>query len=713
MKTRNKIISSLLAVIILVGLLPIGSVFAAAPQLSADGFYLINTKEDLIWFRDTVNSGSHNINGRFMKDIVLNEGEFDKNKKETAPFGSTAPFVWTPIGNKSTPYTGRFDGMGHTVSGLYFFSNSVDYIGLFGSVSGSEISDVTVSNGMSYGRTYCGGIAGHAVNSKFTNCKNNGVLVFAFVQFSGGIAGDSQDTVFTNCKNTAEVHSMPESQSTAGGIVGQIRLTKNIGRDTAVISNCENRGKVICSTADFNFCTGGIVGACYGYSDCDALYEEGLYSEVTPGGKVYRAIIENSKNFGAVTSCEIATGGIVGYAENVSLVGCTNEGTVEGLNPNISEPPVPEIPNGSGVGGIAGFLVSYSNVNNCVNKGNVSGIMLVGGIVGVAETLYTGNNVTISNCKNFGSVTATITAQKDANGNYAPNKNTEYYVFNHTGSAGGIVGLAVDSAYEHGVKPDAYKGGSLKILNSVNIGTVLAPNAPVAGGIVGYLCGAEIESYCNRGTVKGLDSFGAAAGYRFDSYHKATVKANSDFSGHTFKYEQKTDTEHLKKCVCGESYMEAHKYGDGNICDLCGYETNNEYIIIEGADQTVEKGNPAAFVSNAEFLKFLKVLVDGTELAPDNYIAESGTTKVTLKKEYINTLTEGEHTLEIISNDGAAKTLFTVVKPTVSEFKPEPPKDDEKENNFGIVILIVIITVVLAGGTAAAVLLIKKKNSEK
>ena len=99
------------------------------------------------------------------------------------------------------------------------------------------------------------------------------------------------------------------------------------------------------------------------------------------------------------------------------------------------------------------------------------------------------------------------------------------------------------------------------------------------------------------------------------------------------------------------------------------YKEISVYEIIEGENLSVIAGAPAVFISNAEFSKFKEVRVDGTILENDHYDAENcdvkektGLTKVTLKESYIESLSLGSHTIEIVSEDGSASTKFTVSK---------------------------------------------------
>ena len=58
--------------------------------------------------------------------------------------------------------------------------------------------------------------------------------------------------------------------------------------------------------------------------------------------------------------------------------------------------------------------------------------------------------------------------------------------------------------------------------------------------------------------------------------------------------------------------------------------------------------------SSAALSKFKEVKVDNTTVDGSNYTLTEGSTIVTFKESYLKTLSEGEHTLKIISNDGFA-----------------------------------------------------------
>ncbi len=106
--------------------------------------------------------------------------------------------------------------------------------------------------------------------------------------------------------------------------------------------------------------------------------------------------------------------------------------------------------------------------------------------------------------------------------------------------------------------------------------------------------------------------------------------------------------------------------------DMTLYAIWGEYQITSGANQTVTKGNSAAFVTDAPSSSFQGVLVDGKEVDRAHYTVSTNPTKVTLKSDYIKTLTAGKHTITIVTADGKASASFTVANaPTHTPAKPD------------------------------------------
>ena len=146
-----------------------------------------------------------------------------------------------------------------------------------------------------------------------------------------------------------------------------------------------------------------------------------------------------------------------------------------------------------------------------------------------------------------------------------------------------------------------------------------------------------------------------------------TYTATVEFNGKTY-----TDTKDV-----ADIPATGHSYENGK-CTVCGgIDPAFKAMIIEGANGKWQKGSEdgLSFTSNAAFADFLKVQVDGKDVGSSNYTVEEGSTIVTLKPSYLETLPAGKHTLAIVSDTGTAETEFTVVA------AEKQPADDESAND--------------------------------
>ena len=92
---------------------------------------------------------------------------------------------------------------------------------------------------------------------------------------------------------------------------------------------------------------------------------------------------------------------------------------------------------------------------------------------------------------------------------------------------------------------------------------------------------------------------------------------------------------------------------------------SKEYKLIEGANQTYTIGESknATFRIDADYSLFCnKVYVDNNLLDSKNYDSKSGSTVITLKDEYLRTLSVGEHTLKVAFSDGKEATTKFEIK---------------------------------------------------
>lgn len=104
--------------------------------------------------------------------------------------------------------------------------------------------------------------------------------------------------------------------------------------------------------------------------------------------------------------------------------------------------------------------------------------------------------------------------------------------------------------------------------------------------------------------------------------------------------------------------------------------------IIKGKGQSVAEGEKKAlsFTSNAAFSDFIRVELDGKTLDEKNYIVKEGSTIVTLKADYVATLSAGKHTIGIVSESGTATTTFIVNAKAVVDNDTKSPQTGDNSN---------------------------------
>ena len=138
-----------------------------------------------------------------------------------------------------------------------------------------------------------------------------------------------------------------------------------------------------------------------------------------------------------------------------------------------------------------------------------------------------------------------------------------------------------------------------------------------------------------------------------------------------------------------------------------------EYKFTEGVNQiyTIDESKNAIFRIDADFSLFDgKLYIDGMLVDAKNYKAESGSTVIILNKEYVDTLSVGEHTIKVeFSDNGSATTKFEVKAKQVNTEKTENITNPQTGDNIGIYIILSIISVL---GIAVTVVINNKKKRE-
>ena len=178
---------------------------------------------------------------------------------------------------------------------------------------------------------------------------------------------------------------------------------------------------------------------------------------------------------------------------------------------------------------------------------------------------------------------------------------------------------------------------------------------------------------CERCAENGSETFTAAG-----------TALGHDFAGQPYLHDETGHWQTCKRDGCDvTSTAEKHISDEGKItkeptaavegektftCTVCGLVLRTEPVaklaptIVEGANGKHQTGGNTdlTFRSDASFEDFLSVSVDGKVLDKNQYTLWEGSILVTLKADYLSTLSVGQHTLGVTSASGTAETVFTI-----------------------------------------------------
>ena len=405
--------------------------------------------------------------------------------------------------------------------------------------------------------------------------------------------------------------------------------------------------------------------------------------------------IENCTNRCTVTGNWDA-GGIVGRSVDSDIIGCANFG-------NISSP----FRSGGICGIVTGQVDAYgidATIRDCYNVGMVSG-QYAGGITGQSDS---GNiDILIANCYNVGSLhgnDATGEIIGDLSNPRCTTIDNCYYL--PTGNPASTSDLVYVNRTDSKTAAEFANGTVRKLLKDGERGNNADPWA---------------------GECKYLDAAGKTL---------PVFNGQGDAHDHQSNDWEHNDTEHWQVCTCGAVFNKAEHSGgkatckDKAICEICGdsygsldpnnhtdlkhidakaataaEEGNIAYWYCDGckkyfsdaaakteiakADTVTAKRSPQitagdgaavtqgekkelTFTSDASFADFLRVELDGTTLDERNYTKKEGSTIITLNRDFVATLSVGEHTLAIVSQHGTATAKFTVKAKPAETAPPQP-----------------------------------------
>ena len=235
------------------------------------------------------------------------------NATTTAGGDVWASGSFIPVGNATAPFSGRFDGLGHSISNLTI-NLQRDKVGLFGQTAFSAaVQNVGLEGGSVSGSSYVGALAGFNMGS-ISNSYATG-NVSATGDSVGGLVGqnygaNSRTASISNSYATGSVTST--SGNNVGGLVGQ-----NYGGtgSAATVSNSYATGKV--SATGYNI--GGLVGV--NYANGGTASVNNSYATGSVGGSSYVGGLVGQNDGWYGGTAKISTSYAVGAVSGSSYVG--------------------------------------------------------------------------------------------------------------------------------------------------------------------------------------------------------------------------------------------------------------------------------------------------------------------------------------------------------------------------------------------------------
>ena len=277
---------------------------------------------------------------------------------------------WTVVGKNGAPFTGSFNGNGHTISNIYISQPTLDYIGLFGYTNNATIKDLKINNVSISGKSYVGSLIGYAAGSSgnIQGCSIGGTGTINGTGYVGGLTGYFNGTI-DKCNATINISC--GTGGYAGGLAGYCTVVSGTSSRPSV-SKSYATGNVA-GTGSYN---GGLIGNCTGnVSECYAMgnvagvnYVGGLvgYARLSfsSGSTSYACQINDCFAGGRVTGTNSSSGyagGLIGYLNAGTLKNSYSVGRVTGA--------------GSSVGGLHGYITS-ATVTNCYFDSNTTGLTI-------------------------------------------------------------------------------------------------------------------------------------------------------------------------------------------------------------------------------------------------------------------------------------------------------------------------------------------------
>jgi len=283
---------------------------------NAQGIYEIGNKEDFFNFA-TIASTNTSTNAKLVDNINLEEEAFNG------------------IGTNDKPYTGEFDGDGHTISGFKRTMLTGAGNALFNYVSGGTVKKFKVSGSMTLAHTegatyYNAGVVGYAFNGALVEDIISSVDITCTTSKSRLVAGvvgriNGPTTKINRCRYNGTINA-GDTYDQIAGICADIQ-------GGGIIQNCLFDGKIICNSTNTSLYLGGIV-ACHHNGDINVSYNlangtiklaEG--ATATNSGLVYGNLATNNTLTASVNYYAVA-GSKIGTTDFTQGYGTTKSGSI-------------------------------------------------------------------------------------------------------------------------------------------------------------------------------------------------------------------------------------------------------------------------------------------------------------------------------------------------------------------------------------------------
>ncbi|MEG3063170.1 MAG: YDG domain-containing protein, partial [Comamonas sp.] len=253
-------------------------------SVNGHGYTVINTLSEL--------SDIQNLGGKYALGSDI----------DASPTASTAQ-GFAPIGGANTPFTGVFDGLGHTISRLTINRPlAIDPVGLLSYTHNAVLRNIGLVDGSIIGATTTGALVGYNIGGSISNAYATGSVKGTNV--TGGLVGHSQGSRISNAYASAGV----SGARYVGGLVGAL--------SDGMISNAYATGSV---TGDSE--VGGLVGNNSISSITNAYATGSVTGNSNIGGLI-------GMQTGGVINSVYATGNVKGNSNARGLIGLRLGGSV-------------------------------------------------------------------------------------------------------------------------------------------------------------------------------------------------------------------------------------------------------------------------------------------------------------------------------------------------------------------------------------------------